>query len=55
MLIAETVFLKMIKNGQDIISRLADVQLGAGTVTRRVSALSENLNEQLDKVVNTCW
>lgn len=54
MLIAEAVF-KDDKNGPDVISSLADVQLGASTVTRRVSALSENLNEQLDKDLNTCW
>ena len=50
MIIAETVF----KDGSDVISSLAEVQLGASTVTRRVSAMSKNLNEQLDKDLSTC-
>ena len=53
MIIAETIF-KDDKNGSDVISSLAEVQLGASTVTRRVSAMSENLNEQLDKDLSTC-
>ena len=48
MIIANTV-LKDEKNGTDLISTLSDVQLGASTMTRRVSAMSTNLAEQLDR------
>lgn len=53
MIITETVF-KDEKNGSDVISSLADVQLGVSTVTRTVSAISEHLNEQLDKDLRAC-
>ena len=51
MIIAETVF-KDDKNGSDVISSLAEVQLGASTVTRRVSFLCPKT--QLDKDLSTC-
>lgn len=53
MIIAETIFNDE-KNGSDVISSIADVQLGASTVTRGVSAMSENLNEQLDNDLRVC-
>lgn len=36
-------------NGPKVISTLFDVQLGASTVVTRVSVMSGNLTEQLDK------
>ncbi|KAK7915897.1 hypothetical protein WMY93_011658 [Mugilogobius chulae] len=53
MIIAETVF-KDEKNGSDVISSLSDVQLGASTVARRLSAMSENMSEQLDQDLREC-
>lgn len=46
MIIANTVF-KEKKHGPD-------VQLGASTMARRVSSMSENLTEQLDRDLTTC-
>uniref|UniRef100_A0A8C6L134 DUF4371 domain-containing protein n=1 Tax=Nothobranchius furzeri TaxID=105023 RepID=A0A8C6L134_NOTFU len=53
MIIAKTVF-KDEKNGTDVISTLSNVQLGASTTVRRVTAMSENLTEQLEQDVATC-
>ncbi|XP_060922577.1 uncharacterized protein LOC132996251 [Limanda limanda] len=53
MIVANTVF-KDEKNGPDAISALSDVQLGASTMVRRVSAMSENLTEQLDQELVKC-
>ena len=53
MIIANTV-LKDEKNGANLISTLSDVQLGASTMTRRVSAMSTNLAEQLDRDLARC-
>ncbi|XP_070408067.1 general transcription factor II-I repeat domain-containing protein 2B-like [Nothobranchius furzeri] len=53
MIIAKTVF-KDEKNGTDVISALSNVQLGASTTVRRVTAMSENLTEQLEQDVATC-
>lgn len=53
MIIANTV-LKDEKNGTDILSTLSDVQLGASTMARRVSAMSGNLTEQLDWDLASC-
>ena len=53
MIVANTVF-KDEKNGPDAISALSDVQLGASTMVRKVSAMSENLMEQLDRDLVKC-
>ena len=53
MVIANTVFSDE-KNGSDVISTLSDVQLGASTIVRRVSAMCGNLTEQLDRDLATC-
>ncbi|KAL7375143.1 hypothetical protein ABVT39_012693 [Epinephelus coioides] len=53
MIVANTVF-KDEKNGPDAISTLSDVQLGASTMVRRMSAMSENLTEQLDRDLAKC-
>eukprot|EP00064_Thunnus_orientalis_P018981 superscaffoldBa00004562_g19090 len=53
MIVANTVF-KDEKHGPDVISALSDVQLGASTMARRVSSMSENLTEQLDRGLATC-
>jgi len=53
MVIANTVF-KDEKNGSDVISTLLDVQLGASTMVRRVSDMSGNLTEQLDRDLAKC-
>uniref|UniRef100_A0A8C9YYR3 SPIN-DOC-like zinc-finger domain-containing protein n=1 Tax=Sander lucioperca TaxID=283035 RepID=A0A8C9YYR3_SANLU len=53
MIIANTV-LKDEKNGTDLISTLSDVQLGASTMVRRVSAMSGNLADQLDQDLAKC-
>ncbi|KAK3569596.1 hypothetical protein QTP86_002532 [Hemibagrus guttatus] len=53
MIIANTV-LKDEKNGTDLISTLSDVQLGASTMARRVSAMSGNLADQLDRDLAKC-
>ncbi|KAK3508687.1 hypothetical protein QTP70_004201 [Hemibagrus guttatus] len=42
------------KNGTDLISTLSDVQLGASTMARRVSAMSGNLADQLDRDLAKC-
>ncbi|KAK3525004.1 hypothetical protein QTP86_012879 [Hemibagrus guttatus] len=42
------------KNGTDLISTLSDVQLGAYTMARRVSAMSGNLADQLDRDLAKC-
>lgn len=52
MIIANTVLDK--KNGPDVISTLSDVQLGANTMVRRVSAMTGNLTEQLDRDLVKC-
>ena len=54
MLVANTLF-KDKKHGAEIISALSDVQLGASTMTRRVSFFFENLTEQLDRDLAACW
>ena len=53
LLIANTVF-KDEKNGSDLISTLSDVQLGASTMARRVSAMSSNLVDQLEQDLAKC-
>ena len=47
-IVANTV-LKDEKNRTDLISTLLDVQLGASTMARRLSAMSGNLAHQLDR------
>ena len=53
MLVANTLF-KDKKDGPEVISALSDVQLGASTMARRVSSLSENLTEQVDRDLAAC-
>ena len=53
MLVANTLF-KDKKHGPEVISALSDVQLGASTMARRVSSLSENLTEQVDRDLAAC-
>ncbi|XP_076738349.1 general transcription factor II-I repeat domain-containing protein 2B-like [Maylandia zebra] len=53
MIIAKTV-LKDEKYGNDVISTLSDVQLGATTIVRRVSPMSGNLADQLDQDLAKC-
>ncbi|KAJ8346731.1 hypothetical protein SKAU_G00281320 [Synaphobranchus kaupii] len=53
MIVANTVF-KDEKHGPEVISALSDVQLGASTMARRVTTMSENLTEQLDRDLATC-
>ena len=53
MLVANTLF-KDEKHGPEVISALSDVQLGASTMARRVSSLSENLTEQVDRDLAAC-
>lgn len=53
MIITNTV-LKDEKNGTDLISTLSNVQLGASTMARRVSAMSDNLVDQLDRDLEKC-
>ncbi|CAI5664988.1 unnamed protein product [Oreochromis niloticus] len=53
MITAKTV-LKDEKYGNDVISTLSDVQLGATTIVRRVSAMSGNLADQLDQDLAKC-
>lgn len=53
MIVANTV-LKDEKNGTDFISTLSDVQLGASTMARRLSAMSGNLADQLDRDLDKC-
>ncbi|XP_069486307.1 general transcription factor II-I repeat domain-containing protein 2-like [Ambystoma mexicanum] len=52
-LVAESV-LKDFKNCPDIMSDISDVQLGANTMARRVSALSANVMGQLEKDLSIC-
>ncbi|GLD68253.1 general transcription factor II-I repeat domain-containing protein 2A-like protein [Lates japonicus] len=52
-IIANTVF-EDEKSGTGIISTLSDVQLGTSTMVRKVSAMSGNLTEQLDRDLATC-
>ena len=47
MLVANIIFIDE-KHGSDAISALCNVQLGASTIARCMSAVSENLTEQLD-------
>ncbi|KAI4896999.1 hypothetical protein NFI96_008864 [Prochilodus magdalenae] len=42
------------KYGTDVLSGLSDVQLGETTMVRRVSAMSENLTDQLDRDLERC-
>ena len=42
------------KHSKDIIAALSDVQLSANTVARRVSDISTNLTEQLNRNLSTC-
>ena len=42
------------KHDPEVISALSDVQLGASTMARRVSSLSENLTEQVDRDLAAC-
>ncbi|XP_078542665.1 general transcription factor II-I repeat domain-containing protein 2-like [Lissotriton helveticus] len=51
--IAESLF-KDFNNSRDIMSAISGVQLGANTIARRVSALSANMIEQLDRDLKTC-
>ena len=53
MIVANTLF-KDKKHGPEIISALSDVQLGASTMARRVSSLSENLTEQVERDLAAC-
>lgn len=53
MLVANTIF-KDEKHGPDVIAAISEVQLGASTMARRVSSLSEKLTEQLDRDLATC-
>ncbi|XP_056912889.1 L-xylulose reductase isoform X1 [Takifugu flavidus] len=53
MLVANTLF-KDEKHGPEVISALSDVQLGASTMARRVSSLSENLTEQVERDLAAC-
>ncbi|KAG7489523.1 general transcription factor II-I repeat domain-containing protein 2-like [Solea senegalensis] len=53
MIIAKTV-LEDEKYGTDVLSSLSDVQLGATTMVRRVSAMSGNLTDQLDRDLARC-
>ena len=53
MLVANTLF-KDKKDGPEVISALSDVQLGASTMARRVSSLSKNLTEQVDRELAAC-
>ncbi|RXM34340.1 hypothetical protein EOD39_14145 [Acipenser ruthenus] len=43
-----------LKNKSEIMSAITDVQLGANTVARRRSALSEDVCEQLDRDLCCC-
>ena len=49
MMIIANIVPKDEKNGTDILSTLSHVQLGASTIARRMSAMSGNLTEQLDR------
>ncbi|KAM3599100.1 uncharacterized protein V6R79_022978 [Siganus canaliculatus] len=51
--VAETLF-KDQKSKTEILSAIADVQLGANTVARRVSALSADAAKQLESDMNRC-
>ncbi|KAK0142715.1 General transcription factor II-I repeat domain-containing protein 2A [Merluccius polli] len=51
--VAETLF-RNHKNKTDILSAIADVQLGANTMARRVSALSADAVKQLESDMNRC-
>ncbi len=42
------------KNGPNVISTLSDVQLGESMMVIRMSAMSENLTEQLDRDLAKC-
>ena len=42
------------KNGPEILSAISEVQLGANTMARRVSALSEDAKGQLEHDIATC-
>ncbi|KAG7520096.1 hypothetical protein JOB18_023114 [Solea senegalensis] len=53
MIIAKTV-LEDEKYGTDVLSSLSDVQLGATAMVRRVSAMSGNLTDQLDRDLARC-
>ena len=53
MLVANALF-KDKKHGPEVISALSDVQLGASTMARRVSSLSENLTDQVDRDLAAC-
>ena len=55
LLVANTLLLlRDKKHGPEVISALSDVQLGASTMARRVSSLSENLTEQVDRDLAAC-
>ncbi|KAI7790228.1 hypothetical protein IRJ41_001037 [Triplophysa rosa] len=54
MMITANTVLKDEKNGTDLISTLSDVQLGASTMARRVSDMSGNLADQLDRDLSEC-
>ena len=49
MMVVANIVLKDEKNRTDIISTLSDIQLGASTMARQLSAMSSNLAYQLDR------
>ncbi|KAK0154682.1 General transcription factor II-I repeat domain-containing protein 2 [Merluccius polli] len=51
--VADTLF-KDHKNGKEIIAAISDVQLSANTIARRVSAMSTDLTQQLNRELGTC-
>ena len=53
-MIVTNTLLKDEKNGTDLISTLSDVQLGASTMARRLSAMSGNLAYYLDRDLDKC-
>ncbi|XP_069059006.1 general transcription factor II-I repeat domain-containing protein 2-like isoform X1 [Pleurodeles waltl] len=53
LLMAESLF-KDFKNSPEIMSAISDVQLGLNTMSERVSALSANMMEQLERDLKRC-
>ena len=54
MMLVVNTLIKDKKHGPEVISALSDVQLGASTMARRVSSLSENVTEQVDRDLAAC-
>ncbi|QQP55721.1 Hypothetical protein FKW44_000155 [Caligus rogercresseyi] len=53
MIVANTLFQDE-KYGKEVFSSLSDVQMGASTMARRVTTMSDNLTDQLNRDLAEC-